>query len=560
MPASVLLADPSIERFRKVVAAGYAQLEARRQEVNDLNVFPVADGDTGDNMAQTLRAVMQELDRLNGQMVDDIGRDEIVQAVARAALLGARGNSGVILSQIVRGAAEELSSRPGELVDPVLVSAALARAADAAYASVRDPAEGTMITVVREMAHRVATELAHMKRPRLDHDATDEEQNEVLAEVLERALEAAQASVERGPELLPVLREHGVVDAGGYGVTLLIAGVIAGLRGAHEVIPEVAHQAVELQPHGPDHEPSAHRFCTNFVVLGDGLAPGRTWIARLEEIGDSVLFVGDRNTLRVHVHTDHPEGAVAVFDSAGTVERLDVADMHEQEEQRTARLAAGPGGHTQAATVARCGVVAVAAGAGMRRLYEQLGAYVVEGGSTLNPSTFELLAGIHEVAAEEVVVLPNSPNVIMAAERAAELSEKDVAVLESRWPQAGLVCLVEHDPGRGVEANVQGLRAALDGIRTGAVAAAARDDKQGRFRAGDAVGFVDEEMVAWGSPEATLRAVLEALAEGRELVTCVSGEGAPLDDGRVERMAPERVEIECHAGGQPHYWWLLAAE
>ena len=150
-----------------MVAAGYAQLEARRQEVNDLNVFPVADGDTGDNMAQTLRSVMAELDRLNGQMVDDIGRDEIVQAVARAALLGARGNSGVILSQIVRGAAEELASRPGELVDPVLMSAALARAADAAYASVRDPAEGTMITVVREMAHRVATELAHMKRPRL---------------------------------------------------------------------------------------------------------------------------------------------------------------------------------------------------------------------------------------------------------------------------------------------------------------------------------------------------------------------------------------------------------
>ena len=155
------------------MASACAQLEARRQEVNDLNVFPVADGDTGDNMVQTLRAVMQELDRLNGQTVDEIGRQEIVEAVARAALLGARGNSGVILSQVVRGAAEELSSRPGELVDPVLVSAAMARAADAAYSSVRDPAEGTMITVVREMAHRVATELAHMSKPRLGAEATD---------------------------------------------------------------------------------------------------------------------------------------------------------------------------------------------------------------------------------------------------------------------------------------------------------------------------------------------------------------------------------------------------
>jgi uncharacterized protein len=553
------LTDPSIERFRKVVAAGYAQLEARRQEVNDLNVFPVADGDTGDNMTQTLRAVMQELDRLNGQMVDDIGRDEIVQAVARAALLGARGNSGVILSQIVRGAAEELSSRPGELVDPVLVSAALARAADAAYSSVRDPAEGTMITVVREMAHRVATGLAHMERPRLDEDATDEEQNEVLAEVLEQALEAAQDSVERGPELLPILREHGVVDAGGYGVTLLIAGLIAGLRGTHDEIPEVAHHAVELQPHGLDHESSAYRFCTNFVVSGGGLAPGRTWVSLLEDIGDSVLVVGDARTLRVHVHTDDPEQAVAVFGRAGTVERLDVADMHEQQEQRAARLAGGTP-RPAAAPVVRCGVVAVAAGAGMRRLYGQLGAHVIEGGSTLNPSTFELLAGIHEVAADEVVVLPNSANVILAAERAAELSEKDVAVVESRWPQAGLACLVEHDGDRGVEANVQRLRAALDGIRTGAIAPAARDDKQGRFSEGDAVGFVDEAIVAWGTPEATLRSVLEALGGDCELLTCVSGDGAPLADAEVARLAPAGVEVECLVGGQPHYWWLLAAE
>jgi uncharacterized protein len=552
------LADPSIERFRKVVAAGYALLEARRQEVNDLNVFPVADGDTGDNMAQTLRAVMQELDRLNGQMVDDIGRDQIVQAVARAALLGARGNSGVILSQIVRGAAEELSSRPGELVDPVLVSAALARAADAAYGAVRDPAEGTMITVVREMAHRVATELAHMERPRLDEAATDEDQNDVLAEVLERALEAAQASVERGPELLPVLREHGVVDAGGYGVTLLVAGLIAGLRGTQEELPEVAHHVVGLPVHGPDHDSSTYRFCTNFVVSGEGLAATRTWVPQLEEIGDSVLVVGDASTLRVHVHTDDPERAVAVFDRAGAVERLDVADMHEQEEQRAARIA-GREATPQRASV-RCGVVAVAAGPGMRTLYEQLGAHVVEGGATLNPSTFELLAGIHEVAAEEVVVLPNSPNVILAAERAAELSEKDVAVVESRWPQVGLVCLVEHDSDLGVEENVQRLRVALDGVRTGAVAPAARDDKQGRFRAGDAVGFVDEELRAWGAPAQTLRAILEELSKDRELISCVSGADAPLDDAAIEQLAPAGVEIECLAGGQPHYWWLLAAE
>ena len=203
-PSSV--SDPSILRVRGVVEAGLSALEARREEVNDLNVFPVADGDTGDNMAMTMRAVMAELDRIDGQMVDDIGRTQLVQALARAALMGARGNSGVILSQIVRGAAEELASRPGELVDPVLIGAALARAADQAYGSVRDPAEGTILTVVREMAHRVATDLAHMPQTRLTLESIPDDQDALLAEVLARALDEGEQSVKRGPDLLPILR------------------------------------------------------------------------------------------------------------------------------------------------------------------------------------------------------------------------------------------------------------------------------------------------------------------------------------------------------------------
>ncbi|MEA2374974.1 MAG: fatty acid kinase, partial [Thermoleophilaceae bacterium] len=179
--------DPSIVRFRRAVASAHAELDSRRQEVNDLNVFPVADGDTGDNMAMTLQAVLDELDRINGQHIDEIGREEVVAAVARAALLGARGNSGVILSQIVRGAAEELASRPGELIDPILVSAALARAADAAYDSVREPAEGTMLSAVRAMAHRVAQELAHMQTQRLEPGVEPAAQDWLLADVLERA-------------------------------------------------------------------------------------------------------------------------------------------------------------------------------------------------------------------------------------------------------------------------------------------------------------------------------------------------------------------------------------
>src|SRR6478609_472618 len=238
--------DPSIVRFRRVVTSAYAHLEERRQEVNDLNVFPVADGDTGDNMAMTMRAVIEELDRLDGQELDaDVGRTELVQALARAALMGARGNSGVILSQIVRGAAEELASRPGELVDPVLVASAFASAADAAYSSVREPAEGTMLTVFREMAHSIARQLAHLEgeKQRLGKDVTDSEQDAVLAEVLERAIADGERAVARTPEQLDVLREAGVVDAGGYGLVLILAGVVAGLRGNGAEAPQVARHS-----------------------------------------------------------------------------------------------------------------------------------------------------------------------------------------------------------------------------------------------------------------------------------------------------------------------------
>src|SRR6476661_6550247 len=280
------MSDPSIARFRRVITSAYASLEARRQEVNDLNVFPVADGDTGDNMAMTMRAVMEELDRLDGLEVDEVGRTRLVQALARAALMGARGNSGVILSQIVRGAAEELASRPGELVDPVLVAAAFA---SAAYESVREPAEGTMLTVFREMAHSLARQLAHLEadKQRLGRDVSDSQQDAILAEVLERAIEDGERAVARTPEQLEVLRESGVVDAGGHGLVLILAGVVAALRGGDDEIPEISHYDAPRRSL-PHHEDSRFRYCTNFIVAGSGLS-WRDFLPRLEGLGDSVL-------------------------------------------------------------------------------------------------------------------------------------------------------------------------------------------------------------------------------------------------------------------------------
>jgi len=552
------VSDPSLLRFRAAVEGALAQLEARRDEVNELNVFPVADGDTGDNMALTLRAVLQELDRLAAaaqeRTLDEIGRDEIVRSVARAALLGARGNSGVILSQLIRGAAEELASRPGELVDPVLIGAAMARAAEQAYGSVREPAEGTILTVVREMASRIATELAHMQETRLDRGASDEQQDALIAEVLERALETGQESVARGPELLPVLREAGVVDAGGYGLTVVFAGVIAALRGSEP--PEVAHHRAARVTH-PQHESSTYRYCVNFAVTGSGLK-ARGFVDALERIGDSVLVVGDETTLKVHVHTDDPDAATALFDGTGTLSHLDVADMHQQVEARDAKLAARAPANGSSAHAA-CGALAVVSGDGIRELYEDLGFHTLDGGATLNPSTYDLLAGIHAVPAEEVVVLPNSSNVFMAAERAAELSEKRVFVVRSRSQQAGLAAALAFDASKDGSTNAEVLAAALERVRTGAVAPAARDDAQGRFQEGEAVGFVGDELVAWGRPEDTLRSVLTALADEAELVTCLSGDGAPIGDADIPALS-DGAELEVVSGGQPAYWWLLSAE
>lgn len=543
--------EPSLVRFRVVVEGALAHLESRRQEVNDLNVFPVADGDTGDNMALTLRACLAELDALaedlGDRSIDDIGRNEIVERVAGAALLGARGNSGVILSQLIRGAAEELISRPGELVDPVLIGAAMARAADRGYGSVREPAEGTMLTVMREMASRIATEIAHMPDPRLGPEASTEDQSAAIADILERAIEAGEASVKRGPELLPVLRELGVVDAGGYGVTIIFAGIVAALRGTEG--PELEHHHAPAVRHAPDeHQSTTFRYCTNFAVVGSEL-DGQGFVPALEALGDSVLVVGDAHTLRVHVHTDDPQSATAIFADQGDVSRLEVADMHEQVEQRAERLAA-----------VRCRVVAVASGDGMATLFRADGASVVDGGPTLNPSTNELLAGIHAANADEVVLLPNSPNVIMAAERAAELAEQPVVVVPSRSQQAGLTALVAHVDERDAAENAKAMEAALVYVRIGSVAPAARADVHGRFDVGAAVGFVEGEIIAWGEPYATLAAVIRSLGRDAEIVTCISGDGAPVDDDQIPAMVPDGVELELKTGGQPAYWWLLAAE
>ena len=540
--------DPALQRFRQVVAVSLRHLEARQDEINKLNVFPVADGDTGDNMVLTMRYVLEELKRLEKDSDAEPTRPDIVHAVARAALMGARGNSGVILSQIVRGAAEVLATPPGRLIDPELIEAAMGSASENAYRSVRDPAEGTMLTVMAKMHEAVKERLEHWQQHRLEPEATDEEQNALLAEMIAAALSEGEKALRMTPDQLPVLAEYGVdVDAGALGLVVIVRGMMSGLLGEQVELPEIPHYE-PARITDVHHADSRYRWCTNFIVTGTGL-DADIYAPRLEELGDSVLVVGDRETLKVHVHTDDPDAAKSIFGGAGAIEREDIADMHEQIADHRLRLASG-----------KSAVVAVVSGEGMRELFEDAGAIVIDGGPTLNPATNDILRAIEACPADEVVVLPNSPNVVLAAREAAELAEKPVEVVDCESQQAGVLAVVAIKPELDAKANAARLAEELATVRTAAVAPAARDDVGGRFVRDDAVGFVGEEIVAWGETESTLKATMLRITDGAEIVAVFGGADAPILVEKVASHAPPGVEVEEYEGGQPHYWWLIAAQ
>jgi uncharacterized protein len=546
-----MAADPSIERARRVVAVAHQHLEERRQELNDLNVFPVADGDTGDNMVGTIEAVLDGLESLRASELAAVDRNYIVQTVAHSALMGARGNSGVILSQIVRGAAEILTTRRGDLIGPTLVRDALERAAGAAWGSVAEPQEGTMLTVISEVHRAVAAKVEEVGGADAETTLTEEIQDAMLAELIAPALEAGQAAVERTPQQLAVLAEAGVVDAGAYGLVVILGGLVAGLAGQEAVPSPIPHQSAPPLEQIL-HADSRYQYCTSCIVTGRGLDPAAI-APRLEGLGDSVAVVGDETMLKVHVHTDTPERAREICGEHGNVDQFEFTDMRQQIAKRGARLAGADG--------LRTGVVAVASGGGISELFGAEGARVIDGGATLNPAISELVAAIESSPAEEVIVLPNSPNVVMAAEEAVRVANRPARMVGSTSQQAGLVALVGgFDPSASAEENASRIEAELAAIVIGLVAEADKDDAEGRYRRGQAVGFAGDELVAWGDPAATLGAVVSRLSREMEIITLLEGAGTPISATDVRFELADGAELEIHDGGQPTYWWLIAAQ
>jgi DAK2 domain fusion protein YloV len=450
--------------------------------------------------------------------------------------MGARGNSGVILSQIVRGAAEVLT-------DSDDLSGAFKAASDAAYRAVRKPVEGTMLTAIRELA-----------------DEAELHRGESSVELLRALVRRGDDCVTRTREMLDVLREAGVVDAGAAGLVEIVRGVAATVAG--EPLPEPAEHDEELAFETIHQELSRYRYCTTFVVEGEHL-DAEAIEAELERLGDSLLVVGDESALKVHVHTDDPGEALSLGVAVGTVAEIEIANMHAQTARREERLLeAVPDLPVEGTT----DVVAVVSGRGNRRLYESLGARVVDGGRTMNPATADILAAIESSLADEVLVLPNNSNVIMSAEQAAQHSSKKVRVLPTVSIQAGLAAMVAFDAGATAEQNVEAMQEALTAVATGAVTVASRDvDLNGlAVRRGSYLGLADGEPVAGGdSFDEVAGAVIDRLlATPRDVLTLLTGEDELPLDGLLERIggAHPDVELEVHEGGQPHYPLLVSAE
>jgi len=526
------------ERVQELAHGALASLERNRQRIDDLNVYPVPDGDTGTNLTMTARAVVDELDRTTTE-----DRPGLVKEVTRAALMGARGNSGVILSQIIRGAAETL--RTNAEVDTDTLARAFRSASDAAYRAVRQPVEGTMLSVIREMA---------------EEGESAENDGLTKPELLARLVKRGEEAVARTPEQLEVLREAGVVDAGGVGLLEIVRGLAATAAG--EPLPEAPAAREELNIDAIHLELSRYRYCTTFVIEGDDLDSAGIE-KELEQLGDSLLVVGDHEALKVHVHTDDPGSALAVGTRAGVIEGVEIANMHEQTLQREQRLLEA----VPDAPPSASGVVAVVAGDGNRRLFEGLGATkIVEGGQTMNPSTAALVEAIESTPAAEVVVLPNNSNVILSAEQAAGLVDKPVTVVPTDSLPAGLAAMLAFDPDRPAAENAAAMNEVLDEVQTGEVTIASRDvDMNGvSVRKGAWLGLADGKAVAGGADfDDVAAAVAERLLEEpRSVMTLLTGSDEPDLDGLLDRIQERHpdLELDVQAGGQPHYPLLLSAE
>ncbi|MGG4406197.1 DAK2 domain-containing protein [Geobacillus stearothermophilus] len=547
-------------RFADMVQQGAAHLANNAKAVDALNVFPVPDGDTGTNMNLSMTSGAKEV---KAHVSDHIGN--VAAALAKGLLMGARGNSGVILSQLFRGFAKAVEGKPQ--VDGFEFAAALQAGVDTAYKAVMKPVEGTILTVAREAA-RKAIETAKKDRD--------------VVSVMEAALAEAKAALKRTPELLPVLKEVGVVDSGGQGLVYVYEGFLAALKGEavstapaevpmEKLVKMAHHQSAQSHIHTDEIE---FGYCTEFMVRfeKDKLAqhPFSEEVFRrdLSRFGDSLLVVADDELVKVHIHSETPGEVLTYGQRYGSLINIKIENMREQHANIVGKEAERPlqAGAEEAKPY---GIVAVAMGAGVAELFQSIGAHaVIEGGQTMNPSTEEIAEAIRRVNAETVFVLPNNKNVVMAAKQAAELSERQVIVIPSKTVPQGMAALLAFNPAQSAEQNERAMTAALSRVKTGQVTFSVRDTTIDgvEIEKGDYMGLFDDRIVVADKDKlAVTKRLLDALIdEESEIVTILYGEDAT--EVEVETVVAyleteyDGVEVEVHNGRQPLYPFIISVE
>jgi uncharacterized protein len=522
-------------RFRQLMSSAVQLLALRANRINALNVFPVPDGDTGTNMLLTVRAALRSADDPTDSTVG-----AVAAALAHGALMGARGNSGVILSQYLLGLSRGLAHH--EIIDGAVLASGLSEAADTARAALQKPVEGTMLTVARDAAAAA-------------RQAASEGAN--LLDVLDRAVEEANASVARTTELLPVLRQAGVVDSGALGLATMLEGMSFALRG--EAVPSKDDVTVEA-PAAMLLAPEAYGYCTEFLVRG-ARQPVDEIRAQMHLFGDSLLVVGEPGLIRVHVHTFTPGLAIDRALDFGEVEQVKIENM--QQQNRRLREGGLPTRHGST-----CGLVAVAAGVGFEELFRSLGATVVPGGQTLNPSAQELLHGAHLAGSAEYVVLTNNPNVVLSAQQAIALGGRPAAIVRSRNMAEGVAAALAFQAGLPAEQNAVAMERARQGVRTAEVTIAVRDAQVDgvNVSSGTVLGVVDEHILVQARDllDGVLQSLAALAASTSEVISIYVGEGISQADvdcarERVQALYPNQ-QVEILPGGQPHYPYILACE
>ena len=545
------------ELLTKMFLAGAANLEAKKEFINELNVFPVPDGDTGTNMTLTIMSAAKEVSALSEPDMLSVSK-----AISSGSLRGARGNSGVILSQLLRGFTKEI--REHKEIDVEILAAACERATATAYKAVMKPKEGTILTVAKGAAEK-ARELA---------ETTDD-----LEVFIEAVIEEAKNVLAKTPDMLPVLKEAGVVDSGGQGLLEVMNGAYDAFLGK-----EIDYSAIEASSGTTMVKPGAQAqadikfgYCTEFIIMTEKEFTEKDeteFKAYLESIGDSIVCVADDDIVKIHVHTNDPGLAIQKALTYGQLSRMKIDNMREEHQEKLIKEAEKLVAEQKAAAPKEprksVGFIAVSIGSGMNEIFKELGIdYIIEGGQTMNPSTEDMLTAIDHVNADHIFILPNNKNIILAANQAQSLTkDKDILVIPTRTVPQGITAVINYMPDADVDTNEEAMLEGIKAVKTGQVTYAVRDthidDKE--IHEGDIMGIGDDGILSVGpSVEGSVKEMLEIMAdEDTELISLYYGEDVQEED--AERLAEEiadlypDADVDMHSGGQPIYYYVLSVE